>query len=126
MDDIDFWQPPSSRRETTASKGRQIQGTDIRAPSVSGNAISARLDGWNEALKALDVVESVNMTASDEVDLATQQEGQDIDIEQLDFLRVRRQPAKFKYPPLDLIRGHGGQEELLDSTNLRSGGSQGK
>lgn len=127
MDDIEFWQPPSSRRETPAFKGRHIQGTDIRAPSVSGNAISARLDYWDETLQALDVVQVMDMTASDEVDLAARQVERDIDTEQLDFLQVRRQPAEFRYPRgLALIRGYDGQEELLDSSSLRSGGSQGK
>jgi len=127
MDDIEFWQPSFSQRETSVFKDRHIQGTDIRAPSVSGNAIFARLDDWDETLQALDVVQVMDMTASDEVDLAARQVERDIDTEQLDFLQVRRQSAEFRYPRgLVFICGYDGQEELLDSSNLRSGGSQGK
>jgi len=127
MDNIKFWQPPSSRTETPAFKGLQIEGTNTRDSSVSGSAISARPHGWDETLQALDIVQSVDMTAPDDVDLATQSVERGIDIEQLDFLQVRRQPAEFKYPPgLALLCGYGGHEELLDSINLRSGGSQGK
>lgn len=127
MDDIKFWQPPSSRTETPAFKGLQIQGTNTLASSVSGNAISARPHGWDETLQALEVVQFVDMTAPDDVDLATQPVERGIDIEQLGFLQVQCQPPKFKYPPgLALLRGYGGQEEVLDSVNLRSGGSQGK
>jgi len=127
MDNIKFWQPPSFRTQIPTFEGLQIEGTNARASSVRGNAISARLDDWDETLQALDVVQSVDMTASDDVDLGTQSVERGIDIEQLDFLQVRRQPAEFKYPPgLAFFCGHGGQEEVLDSINLRSGGSQGK
>ncbi len=73
------------------------------------------------------MVQVMNMTASDEVDLAARQVERDIDTEQLNFLQVRRQPAEFRYPRrLALIREYDGQKELLNSSNLRSGGSQGK
>jgi len=126
MDNIKFWQPPSFRTQTPAFDGLQIEGTNARASSVSGNAIFPKLDDWDETLQGLDVVQSVDMTAPDDVDLGTQSIERGIDIEQLDFLQVRRQPAEFKYPPgLALLCGHGGQEGL-DSINLKSGGSQGK
>jgi hypothetical protein len=127
MNNIKFWQPPSSRTETPAFKDLQIEGTNTRASSVSGNAIFTRLHGWDETLQALDIVQSVDMTAPDDVDLATQSVEGGIDIEQLNFLQVRRQPAEFKYSSeLALLCGYGGQEEPLDSINFRSRGSQDK
>lgn len=127
MNNIKFWQPPSSRTETLAFKDLQIEETNTRASFVSGNAISTRLHGWDETLQVLDIVQSVNITASDDVDLATQSVEREIDIEQLDFLQVRRQPAEFKYSSkLALLCGYDGQEEPLNSINLRSRGSQGK
>ena len=78
-------------------------------------------------MQALDVVQVMNMTASDEVDLAARQVERDIDTEQLNFLQVRRQPAEFRYSRrLALIREYDEQEELLNSSNLRSGDSQDK
>jgi hypothetical protein len=99
MDNIKFWQPPSSRTPTPAFKGLQIEGPNTWASSVSGNAFSARPYRWDETLQVLDVVQFVNTTAPDDVDLATQPVEREIDIEQLDFLQVRRQPAEFKCPP---------------------------
>lgn len=97
-----------------------------RASFISDNAIFARLDDWDEALQALNVVKFMNMMTSNEVDLATQQEEQDIDIKQLSFLQVHHQSVEFKYSSLDLIHEYDEQKKLLNSTNLRSDDSQDK
>ncbi len=90
MDNIKFWQPPSFRTQTPAFDDLQIEGTNAWASSVSGNGIFPKLDDWDETLQALDVVQSVDMTAPNDVDLGTQSIERGIDIEQLDFLKVRR------------------------------------
>jgi len=85
-----------------------------------------RLDDWDEALKAFNVVQSVDMTKPD---LAAQQVERGIDIEQLDCFKVRRhQPAEFRYPPELplLIPGYDEREELLGPIDLASGGSKSK
>ncbi len=50
MDNIKFWQPPSFRTQKPAFEGLQIEGTNARASSVSGNAIFPKLDDWDETL----------------------------------------------------------------------------
>jgi len=78
-------------------------------------------------LQALDVVQVIDMTTLDKVDLAARQVERNIDTKQLNFLQVRRQPIEFKYSRgLALIREYNEQKELLNSSNLRLGDSQGK
>ncbi len=127
MNDIEFWQSSSSRRKTLVFKDWHIQETNIWASFVSDNAIFARLDYWDETLQALDVVQVMNMTTSDEVDLAAWQVKRDINTEQLNFLQVRHQSVEFRYSQeLALIHKYDEQKELLNSSNLRSDDSQDK
>jgi len=60
------------------------------------------------------------MKILNEVDLATLQEEQDIDIKQLNFLQLHHQSVEFRYSLFDLIYKSNKQKKLLNSTNLRS------
>ncbi len=127
MNDIEFWQSLSSRRETLVFKDWHIQEINSWASFISDNAIFARLNYWDETLQAFNVMQVMNMMKSDEVDLAAWQVEQDIDTEQLNFLQVHRQSVEFKYSRrLTLIHEYDEQKELLNSCNLRSDDSQDK